>query len=68
MEVMVNPPKPGDESYELYIKERDDIYNSLKRRAIKLTKFLDSLEGISCNRSQGLLMIFKNYFIYIYYK
>jgi aspartate/methionine/tyrosine aminotransferase len=58
MEVMVNPPKLGDESYELYIKERDDIYNSLKRRAIKLTKFLDSLEGISCNRSQGAMYAF----------
>jgi alanine transaminase len=50
---MVNPPSLGDESYSQYVEERDGIYNSLKRRAEKLTKFLNSLEGVTCNPSQG---------------
>jgi hypothetical protein len=31
MSVLVNPPKPGDESYELYHKERTSELASLRR-------------------------------------
>jgi len=58
MSLMVNPPKEGDPSYSLYIKERDDIYESLKRRAIKLTNFLNTLEGVTCNTAQGAMYAF----------
>jgi alanine transaminase len=36
--LMTNPPKKGDASYELYVKERDGILNSLQRRSTKLAK------------------------------
>lgn len=55
---MVNPPKVGDPSYFLYQKERDEIYDSLKRRAIKLTTFLNTLEGVTCNAAQGAMYAF----------
>jgi len=58
MEVMVNPPKEGEESYPLYVKERDAIYNSLKRRAEKLSKFLNTLPGVSCNNIEGAMYAF----------
>lgn len=45
---MVNPPKPKDESFEEYQQEISNIYNSLKRRAVKLCTAFNSLEGVSC--------------------
>jgi len=58
MECMVDPPKEGEESYSLYIKERDEIYDSLKRRAQKLTTFLNTLEGVTCNSAEGAMYAF----------
>jgi len=58
MDCMVNPPQPGDISYPLYIKEKEGVYNSLKRRAIKAVKVLNSLPGISCNPAEGAMYCF----------
>ncbi len=58
MSLMVNPPKPGDESYALYAKEREDILASLKQRAQKLSAFFNTLEGVTCNEAQGVLFGF----------
>eukprot|EP01119_Soliformovum_irregulare_P010165 TRINITY_DN2487_c0_g1_i1.p1 TRINITY_DN2487_c0_g1~~TRINITY_DN2487_c0_g1_i1.p1 ORF type:complete len:509 (+),score=102.86 TRINITY_DN2487_c0_g1_i1:182-1708(+) len=63
IDVMLNPPKEGDESYPLYKKERDDIYQSLMRRAQRLTHFLDSQEGISCNSAQGAMYAFPQIYL-----
>jgi alanine transaminase len=56
--LMVRPPVEGDESYPLYKKEKSDILDSLKRRASKLTKSLNQLEGIECTESEGALYAF----------
>merc|ERR1712217_374123 len=53
-ETMVNEPKPGDPSYESYKAEWDAIFQSLKRRAQKVTKAFNELEGYSCNPSGAL--------------
>lgn len=58
MSVMVNPPKHGDPSYQLYVKERDAIYESLKRRALKLSAFFNTLEGVTCNPAHGAMYLF----------
>jgi len=58
LECMVDPPKEGDPSYALYVQERDSIYNSLKIRAQKLTKFLNTLEGVTCNSAEGAMYAF----------
>jgi len=55
---MVSPPKEGEPSYEQYRTERDTIYESLKRRAQKLTKTLNQLEGYSCNEAEGAMYAF----------
>ena len=56
--VMVNPPKPGDESYHKYNSEKTAILDSLKRRASIIVDALNGMEGISCNVSQGALYAF----------
>lgn len=54
MGLSVNPPKKGDASFEQYVKEKDEILSSLKRRAQKLVKSLNELEGVSCQPASGL--------------
>jgi len=58
VDMMVNPPKPGEKSYDLYIRERDEVYNSLKRRALKAVKVLNSLPGVFCNPAEGAMYLF----------
>ena len=56
--LMVQPPQPGDESYEGYIQERNAIMDSLKRRAVRLSTALNELEGVSCNLIDGAMYAF----------
>jgi alanine transaminase len=56
--LMVNPPRPGDESYSSYVAQRDGILSSLKRRAQKLVIGLNALQGVSCQQSEGAMYLF----------
>jgi len=56
--LMTNPPKEGDESYKLYVSERDSIYYSLKRRALKIAQRFNELPGIKCNPVEGAMYAF----------
>jgi len=58
MDLKVCPPKKGDPSYDLYVKERDDILISLKKRALQLVESLNQLEGMTCNKAQGAMYVF----------
>jgi len=58
--MMVRPPKEGEPSYELYQKEKNGILNQLRERSIMLTKELNDIPGISCERPQGAMYIFPN--------
>lgn len=55
---IVNPPRPGEPSYELYAKERSDVLNSLKERAALVHKMFNSFEGFKCNTVQGAMYAF----------
>jgi len=50
---MVNPPKPGDASYPQFFREKDQVLESLKRRARKITDAFNSLEGVTCQETDG---------------
>lgn len=52
---MVNPPKPGDASYKQFMKEKDGLLNSLKRRARKMTDAFNALEGVTCQETEGTI-------------
>ncbi|EAT38208.1 AAEL009875-PB [Aedes aegypti] len=58
MDVMVNPPKPGEPSYELFIKEKNAVLTSLKERAKLVADAFNSFEGFSCNPVQGAMYAF----------
>ncbi|KAI1649000.1 PLP-dependent transferase [Daldinia loculata] len=58
VELMVNPPKPGEPSYELYDQEYNTIYNNLKTRAYTLYEAFKEMEGVECGEPQGSMYIF----------
>jgi aspartate/methionine/tyrosine aminotransferase len=55
---MVNPPQPGQPSYERFARERDGILNELKQRAIILAEGLNKIPGIQCNKVAGAMYCF----------
>ncbi|KAK5995135.1 Glutamate pyruvate transaminase [Cladobotryum mycophilum] len=58
VELMVNPPKPGQPSYELYNKEYNTIANGLRERAFALHKAFGEMEGVECAEPQGAMYLF----------
>ena len=55
---MVRPPKPGQESYELWKKETDTIHQALADRTHTMAVRLNALPGVSCVDSPGALYLF----------
>jgi len=55
---MVRPPKPGQESYELWKKETDTIHAALASRTHTMATRLNALPGVSCVDSPGALYLF----------
>lgn len=53
--LMVAPPKEGDESYELYAKERGSILGELKEKAEIIGKGLGDVEGMTVDIPQGAM-------------
>lgn len=56
--LIMNPPKVGDESYEVYSAEKEGILSSLARRAKTLEDAFNSLEGVTCNKTEGAMYLF----------
>lgn len=52
LETMVNPPRPGDPSYELYQKEYNGIRDGLYKRARALYDAFQRMEGVECQEPQ----------------
>lgn len=56
--LMVNPPRPGNPSYELYHREKNALIESLKRRAKLITDAFNKLEGVVCQDTDGAMYSF----------
>jgi len=52
LEMMLNPPKKSEESYEEYRKEQDIIFQNMEGRASVLFASLNKMERVSCQKSQ----------------
>lgn len=51
--LMVQPPAPGDESYDQFKEENRRIFEGLKDRSQKLVEGLNTIPGISCAPAEG---------------
>ncbi|KAL6186445.1 hypothetical protein ACLB2K_042565 [Fragaria x ananassa] len=58
MGLMVNPPKPGDISYDQFARESKGILESLRRRARLMTDGFNSCRNVVCNFTEGAMYSF----------
>lgn len=58
VELMVNPPKEGEESYEEYTAEYNHIFNTLKHRSTVLYNAFKEMEGVSCQAPEAAMYLF----------
>lgn len=63
MDVVVNPPKPGEPSFDLFSKEKDFVLGQLKKKAAMASETLNSLDGITCNSIQGAMYAFPQIYL-----
>lgn len=58
VEMMVNPPREGDESYERDQEERAAIHESYKSKAQAMFEAFSALENIEIQQPQGAMYLF----------
>ncbi|KAM7379498.1 hypothetical protein PAMP_005045 [Pampus punctatissimus] len=58
MDLVVNPPQPGEPSYTNFIKERTATLSALAEKAALTEQILNTVPGISCNPVQGAMYSF----------
>ena len=58
MDVVVNPPRPGEPSYDQFMKEKSQVLGELKLKATMTTETLNSIEGVTCNEVMGAMYAF----------
>lgn len=58
VDCLVRPPKPGEESYEVWKKETDGLHAALASRTQTMAARLNGLPGVSCVDSAGALYLF----------
>jgi len=58
MGAVVNAPKPGEPSYELFEKEKNHVLGELKLKAQLTTEALNAIEGVKCNEVMGAMYAF----------
>mmetsp|Transcript_8542 Transcript_8542/g.20571 ORF Transcript_8542/g.20571 Transcript_8542/m.20571 type:complete len:654 (-) Transcript_8542:4518-6479(-) len=56
--LMLRPPSPDGESYELFEQEMTGIYEGLKERSQKLVEGLNTIPGINCVPAEGAMYAF----------
>ena len=56
MGCVVDPPKPGEPSYDLFMKEKNEVLEGLKEKGRLVTELLNKIEGVKCNPVQGILL------------
>ncbi|QPG72978.1 hypothetical protein FOA43_000282 [Brettanomyces nanus] len=61
MSLMVNPPKPGEPSYELDHQQRQKVFNDLSTRAHTLYTAFNEMEGVSCRNPMGAMYCFPRF-------
>jgi len=55
---VVSPPNENEESYELYMREKNQVLSGLKERALLVSEILNKIEGVTCNHVEGAMYAF----------
>merc|ERR1719289_445681 len=58
MDVIVNPPKPGEPSHESHKAQKEAVLAGFAARAKLVAETFNSMEGITCNTVQGAMYAF----------
>ena len=58
MDLVVNPPRPGEPSHDSWLAEKNFTLSSLARRAKLVAETLNTIPGFSCNTVQGAMYAF----------
>ena len=56
--LMIDPSREGDASYDQFQREEADILSSLIRRSAALVKGLNAIKGIECQQAEGAMYAF----------
>ena len=63
IDTIVNPPKEGEPSYNLFMEEKQKVLDLLKKKARIVTDLFNSIDGIKCNEVQGAMYAFPRIFL-----
>ncbi|KAG9341272.1 hypothetical protein JZ751_019374 [Albula glossodonta] len=63
MDVIVNPPMPGEPSFPKFYKEKSSVLGVLAEKAKLTEQILNAVPGIKCNPVQGAMYAFPRIFI-----
>ncbi|XP_014206238.1 alanine aminotransferase 2 [Copidosoma floridanum] len=58
MDVVVNPPRRGEPSYEQFLKEKEETLKSLAERSRLVVDTLNSIPGFFANPAMGAMYVF----------
>ncbi|XP_074880215.1 alanine aminotransferase 1-like isoform X2 [Buteo buteo] len=58
LDAVVDPPQPGDPSYELFITEKQEVLSALAHKARLTQEIFNKTPGIRCNPVQGAMYSF----------
>lgn len=63
LDVVVNPPKPGEPSHDRFIQEKESVLGQLFEKAALTSETYNSIEGMKCNTVQGAMYAFPRIFL-----
>lgn len=55
MELVLNPPTENQPSFQLFMKEKNEILGAMKRKSQVIFKMFNEMENISCNHVEGAM-------------
>lgn len=58
VDLLVNPPKPGDESYDQWLTETTLTHDNLASRSKLMCERFNKLDGMSCQPAEGAMYLF----------
>ncbi|XP_047050155.1 alanine aminotransferase 2-like [Lolium rigidum] len=56
--LVMDTPKIGDDCFERFLAEKENIQSSMVNRAKTLEEAFNSLEGVTCNKIEGAIYLF----------